>query len=187
MPGAGRKRREIAPSVAALATNVARTAETAATVLAHFKTTLHQSGMAGGLEAYRLMTDTLINQRLWALGHDPASGEEHFKAIAADARAIHELLTSYAELMAKLALLPQMTGPGRDAQPAAATVSSDPGDQLHAWLLQQPRPVSATRIRAALHLSSVALETQLRQLEAAGRVVKSGSAGRYLFAARAAS
>lgn len=182
-----RKGRAPVTSDASLAANVAHTAATAAVVLGHFKTTLQQSGMTGAIDAYRKMTDTLINQRLWAHNHELESGEEHFRQIADEAREIHEVLTCYAQLMARLMLLPQVVEATTRLEPGVAAESANRAEQLVAWLKQRARPASATQIRTALGLSTVELTAELKQLEQSGRIVKSVSGGRELFSLPAGS
>jgi biotin operon repressor len=180
MPKATRKPR--ASDAAALSANVARTAETAATVLARFKASLLQSGFAAGRDAYRRMTETLLNQRLWALNQKFEAADEQFARIASDAREIYELLISYADLMVKLATLMAPVVPA--AVQASERAQKEPRHQILNWLAQQPRPVSGTQIRAALQLSSTVLNAQLRDLEQDGRVVRTAAAGRDLYAAK---
>jgi biotin operon repressor len=175
------KRRTAAPTVATLSSNVVQTAAKAATVLGHFKTTLQQNGMTGAIDAYRKMADTLINQRLWMQSHEPELGKEHFRQIAAEAREIHEVLSAYAQLMAKLMLLPQVVEMTAKGEPGTAPEAGNRADQLLMWLKQRSRPASATQIRAALRLSTAELNAHLRQLEESGRVVKETSAGRELY------
>jgi hypothetical protein len=160
----------------ALSLNVQQTARTVAAVLDSFAEALRRGGFDSGLDAYRRMADTMVNQRLWAINHGDEAAEESFQQIAAQAHWIAGLLRDFVVVMEKLASLSAIRH--SLAREPAVGGSADHDRTVVAWLGSRGSGASATQIRAGTGLASAYLASVLARLEASGVVRKGGSADR---------
>jgi uncharacterized membrane protein len=177
MPPRSPGRRLPAPDNTALSVNVRQTAGTVVTVLDSFAESLRRAGFESGLEAYRQMANTMVNQRLWAINHGDHGAEASFERIATQASRIAALLREFVSVMERLSSLSAI----RESLAPAPADLPETDRTVVTWLAGQSGGASATQIRAGTRLASSDLIPILTRLEAGGLVRKGGSAGRQIY------
>jgi hypothetical protein len=179
----------------AIVDNVRKTLATTAQVLAHFEQSLLKSGFAEGSQAYRKMAEAVLGQRVWSASHRVHFDEE-FAEIARRARAIHDVLSPYADAMLRLSAVVQLqrevSSPvaarsSDDRAPTAVPPAAPPPrghnevvaealqDRVLACLSRARRPMSLTALCSGIGCNKSELLQELEALERGGRVQRRGT------------
>ncbi|MEO6446581.1 MAG: hypothetical protein ABIZ91_14865 [Gemmatimonadaceae bacterium] len=167
--------------------NVARSADTATTVLQHLEAGLRRSGFASASSGYRQLADVLLGQRGWLESHDVGELRPRFDAIGRQAQAIVGMLAPVYDALRRLSTMAgedTIAAPLADAGPPTPTASgmldeADVVERIMAALRDGER--SASFLRTAVGLDRRPLASMLARLQAEGAVTKRTASGRPLF------
>lgn len=170
-----------------LESNVAKSVKTADEVLAHLEKSFQRGGFESGLQAYRKMTQTLLNQRLWDRSNACSEElDELFRNLAERARRLYGVLGPYAELMRNLGAIDtlQSNSDGLDsthAKPSSKETPAEHDDKDAVLAALRQKEMSFTALRAHLRCSRDELTSRLNKLERDAKIVSRTSSGRKLF------
>lgn len=155
--------------------------DTALEVLRQFEASLRRAGFAEGAPAYHELAGVLLRQRLWAQANG-AVADPRYADIGAHARAIHALLSPYADSMLRLSAV----AADEPAPVAAEPVPTGPAAQV-LRLLQEGGRLSFTALRAQLGLDGGELQRLLGEMAAAGAISCRRASGRDVYSIAAAA
>ncbi len=158
--------------------NVSKTLATAADVLEHLHQALLRGGFAGGVPAYRAMTDLLFGQRAWSLSRADDHLAAQFQQVAAKAAAVRDILEPYTEMMRRLSAVAALELP---AQPELMDEAPAPRDRVVATLRAHGRPLTATALAREAGLTRMQAGAAVRELVAAGAVEAARTGRRTLY------
>jgi DNA-binding transcriptional ArsR family regulator len=161
--------------------NVSKTLATAADVLEHLHQALLRGGFAGGVPAYRAMTDLLFGQRAWSLSRadDPLAAQ--FQKVAAKAAAVRDILEPYTEMMRRLSAVAALELPAApEVGPAPKPEPEALQERIVAALRAHGRPMTATALAREAGLTRTRARAAIRELVAGG-AVEAAQAGRRTF------
>lgn len=153
--------------------------------LALMAQSLERGGFKQAVAPYQQMQQILLQQRLWSVDYKRRELEPHWKAIAAQAAAIHAFLAPFTAVMDALKDLDRITsveaaaareaGPAVESQPAAESQPEpDPLLAQIAALLVEDATISGVRLARALDCPADDRRARLRALAATGRLEPGG-------------
>lgn len=168
--------------------NIANTLETASDVLRQLEESLNQAGFTPGADTYRSMCQVLMGQHQRTLSSTTSALKPDFSEISSRARAIHALISPYAEIMNRLGSIVEINA-NAAIDPAPATEintlpdkpNSPTGLILQALQNEGSDPLSFTALKSRVFIGSEELQLILAQLVASGAIVQKRASGRDVY------
>lgn len=166
--------------------NIANTLETASDVLRQLEENLNQAGFTKGADTYRSMCQVLMGQHQRALSNTTPALESEFSEISSRARAIHALISPYAEIMNRLgSIVESNANLPTEPRPATPAVPDSPNSPtgliIQALESEGSDPLSFTALKSRVFIGSEELQLILAQLVASGTIVQKRASGRDVY------
>lgn len=166
--------------------NIANPLETASDMLRQLEESLNQAGFTDGADTYHAMCQVLMGQHQRMLSSPTAAAEPDFSEISSLARAIHALISPYAEVMGRIgSIVEPTTNPPTESSPATPALPDPPnsptGFVIEALKSEGNDPLSFTALKSRVFIGSEELQLILTQLLAAGTIVQKRASGRDVY------